>query len=185
MKVYDSGEIRNLGVIGHGDTGKTSLVSSMLFCAGAVNRFGKVDDGTTVTDFDEEEIARKTSIASALCFLEWDKKKFNILDTPGYANFIADARAALRVCDGALLLVHAVGGVQIQSERTWKFASEFGCSVMFVVNLLDRERASFERTLAQIQDRFSRSAVPVQIPIGVEHGFNGVVDLVRMRSFTW
>ena len=110
MKVYDTEDIRNLGVIGHGDTGKTSLVSSLLFCSGAVNRFGKVDEGTTVTDFDDEEIARKTSISSALCHLEWDKKKFNILDTPGYANFIADARAAMRVCDGALLLVHAVCG---------------------------------------------------------------------------
>src|SRR5437867_1825146 len=180
MKVYDTGDIRNLGVIGHGDTGKTSLVSSMLFCAGTVSRFGKVDDGTTVTDFDEEEIARKTSISSALAHLEWDKKKFNILDTPGYANFIADARAALRVCDGALLCVHGVGGVQVQTERVWRYATEFGCAVMFVINLLDRERASFERTLSQIQERFSRAAVPVQIPIGAEQGFRGVVDLLRM-----
>src|SRR5213593_851641 len=179
MKVYETEELRNLGIIGHGDTGKTSLVSSLLFCAGAISRFGKVDDGTTVTDFDEEEIARKTSISSALAHLEWDKKKFNILDTPGYANFIADARAALRVCDGALLLVHAVGGVQVQSERTWKYAAEFGCAVAFVINLLDRERASFERALAQIQDRFSRAAIPIQIPIGAEHDFKGVVDLVR------
>src|SRR6476659_7978474 len=117
MKVYDTDDLRNLGVIGHGDTGKTSLVSSLLFCAWAVNRFGKVDEGTTVTDFDEEEISRKTSISSALCFLEWDKRKFNILDTPGYANFIADARAAMCVCDGALLLLHAVAGVQVQTEK--------------------------------------------------------------------
>ena len=185
MKVYDTGEIRNLGVIGHGDTGKTSLVSSLLFCSGAVSRFGKVDDGTTVTDFDEEEIARKTTITSSLCHLEWDKKKFNILDTPGYANFISDARAALRVCDGALLLVHAVAGVQVQTERTWKYAEEFACSVMFVINVLDRENASFERTLGQVQERFSRSAIPIQIPIGSEQGFKGVVDLVRMRAFTW
>jgi elongation factor G len=185
MKVYDTEEIRNLGVIGHGDTGKTSLVSSLLFCAGAVPRFGKVDEGTTVTDFDEEEIARKTSISSALCYLEWDKKKFNILDTPGYANFIADARAAMRVCDGALLCVHAVAGVQVQSEKTWKYAEENGAAVMFVVNLLDRERSSFERTVEQIQERFSRSAVPIQVPIGSEQSFKGVVDLIKMRAFTW
>lgn len=185
MKVYESEEIRNLGVIGHGDTGKTSLVSSLLFCSGAVNRFGKVDDGTTVTDFDEEEIARKTTISSALCHLEWDKKKFNILDTPGYANFIADARAALRVCDGALLLVHAVAGVQVQTEKTWRYAEENDASVIFVINILDRERASYERTLSQIQERFSRAAIPLQVPIGQEHGFKGVVDLVAMRAWTW
>src|SRR5262249_10232178 len=143
------------------------------------------DDGTTVTDFDEEEIARKTTISSALCHLEWDKKKFNILDTPGYANFIADARAALRVCDGALLLVHAVAGVQVQTEKTWRYAEENDASVMFVINLLDRERASHERTLSQIQERFSRAAIPLQIPIGQEHGFKGIVDLVGMRAWTW
>src|SRR2546425_11846948 len=185
MKVYETEELRNLGIIGHGDTGKTSLVSSLLFCAGAVSRFGKVDDGTTVTDFDEEEIARKTSISSALCHLEWERKKFNILDTPGYANFVADARAALRVCDGALLLIHAVAGVQVQTEKTWKYAEEHGCALMFVINVLDRERASFERTLSQIQERFSRAAVPVQIPIGSEQSFRGVVDLVGMRAYTW
>src|SRR5262245_51637563 len=185
MKVYDTDEIRNLGVIGHGDTGKTSLVASLLFCAGAVPRFGKVDDGTTVTDFDEEEIARKTTISSALCYLEWEKKKLNILDTPGYANFIADARAAMRVCDGALLCVHAVAGVQVQTEKTWNYAEENGAAVLFVVNLLDRERASFERAVGSIQERFSRAAVPIQIPIGSEHDFKGVVDLVRMRAFTW
>lgn len=185
MKVYDSEEIRNLGVIGHGDTGKTSLVSALLFCSGAVNRFGKVDDGTTVTDFDDEEIARKTTISSALCHLEWDKKKLNILDTPGYANFIADARAAMRVCDGALLLVHAVAGVQVQTEKTWRYAEENSASVLFVINVLDRERASFERTLSQIQERFSRAAIPVQLPIGSEHDFKGVVDLVAMRAWTW
>src|SRR5262245_16795152 len=185
MKVYDSEDIRNLGVMRHGDTGKTSLVSSLPFCSGAVIRFRKVDEGTTVTDFDEEEIARKTSISSALCHLEWDRKKLNILDTPGYANFIAEARAALRVCDGALLLVHAVAGVQVQTEKTWKYAEEFGCAVMFVINVLDRERASFERALGQIRERFSRAAVPIQIPIGSEHAFKGVVDLVRMRAFTW
>jgi elongation factor G len=185
MKVYGTDDIRNVGVIGHGDTGKTSLVSSLLFSAGAVNRFGKVDDGTTITDFDEEEISRKTSISSALCYLEWDKKKFNVLDTPGYANFIADARAAMRVCDGALLCVHGVAGVQVQTEKTWKYAQENDAAVMFVVNLLDRERASFERTVEQIQERFSRAAVPIQIPIGSEHDFKGVVDLVRQRAFTW
>ena len=185
MKVYETEEIRNFGVIGHGDTGKTSLVASLLYCAGAVPRFGKVDDGTTVTDFDEEEISRKTSISSALCHLEWDKKKFNILDTPGYANFVADARAAMRVCDGALLCVHAVAGVQVQTEKTWKYADENAAALMFVVNLLDRERSSFERTVEQIQERFTRSAVPLQVPIGSEQAFKGVVDLVTMRAFTW
>src|SRR5262249_39101247 len=105
MKAYEPEDIRNLGVIGHGDAGKTSLVSALLYTAGAVNRLGKVDEGTTVTDFDEEEIARKITLSSATCFLEWNRKKINLLDTPGYANFIADAKAALRVVDGTLLAV--------------------------------------------------------------------------------
>ena len=185
MKAYEGEDIRNLGVIGHGDSGKTSLVSCLLYTAGAVNRLGKVDEGTTVTDFDEEEIVRKISISTAACFLEWSRKKVNILDTPGYANFIADAKAALRVVDGALLLVHSVSGVQVMTERVWKYAQDFDLPVILVATMLDRERASFERTVASIQERFSRTAVPIQVPIGSENDFRGIVDLVRMRAVVY
>ena len=183
MKVYDPEDIRNLGVIGHGDAGKTSLVSSLLYTAGAVNRLGKVDEGNTVTDFDAEEISHKITLSSAACFLEWNKKKINLIDTPGYGNFIADAKASLRVVDGAIAVVHAVSGVQVMTERVWKYASEFDLPIVVVVSMLDRENSSFARTVEGLQERLARSCVPVQIPVGSESGFRGVVDLVRMKAF--
>jgi elongation factor G len=185
MKVYQGADIRNIGVVGHGDSGKTSLVSCLLFTAGAVNRLGNVDDGTTITDFDDEEIERKLSLSSASCFLEWKKTKLNILDTPGYANFVADAKAALRVVDGALLLVHSVSGVQVITERVWKYAEEFNLPVILATSMLDRERASFERTLEAVRERLSRKAVPMQIPIGSEHDLRGIIDLVRMKAHVY
>src|SRR5439155_1319516 len=124
MKLYEISEIRNVGIIGHGSSGKTSLTSALLFSSGTVNRLGRVDQGNTVTDFDEEEIARKVSISSALCYLEWKKIKLNIIDTPGYGAFIADAKAALRVLDGALVVVDGVAGVEVQTEEAWGYAEE-------------------------------------------------------------
>ena len=182
MKVFDTPDIRNVALIGHGDSGKTSLASAMLFVAGAVNRFGRVDEGTTVTDFDEEEIDRKISLQTALAHLEWKDRKVNLLDTPGYAAFVADAKSALAVADAALLLVEGVAGVQVITERTFKFSQEYGLPVVFVINKLDRERSSFDRTLEAVHARFGRSAVPIQIPIGEEAGFEGIVDLVAMRA---
>ncbi len=182
MKVFDTPDIRNVALIGHGDSGKTSLASAMLFVAGAVNRFGRVDEGTTVTDFDEEEIERKISLQTALAHLEWKDRKVNLLDTPGYAAFVADAKSALAVADAALLLVEGVAGVQVITERTFKFSQEYGLPVVFVINKLDRERSSFDRTLEAVHARFGRSAVPIQIPIGEEAGFEGIVDLVAMRA---
>ncbi|MBZ5638642.1 MAG: elongation factor G [Acidobacteriia bacterium] len=185
MKVFDTADLRNIALIGHGDSGKTTLASGMLFVAGAVSRFGHVEDGTTVTDFDDEEIERKISLQTALAHLEWRDKKVNLLDTPGYAAFVADAKSALSVADAALLLVEGVAGVQVITERTFKFAQEAGVPVVMVVNKLDRERASFERTLESIQGRFGRSAVPIQFPIGEELAFEGVVDLVSMKAWTF
>ncbi|HEV8202203.1 MAG TPA: GTP-binding protein, partial [Candidatus Polarisedimenticolia bacterium] len=130
MKVYDISDIRNVGLIGHGSSGKTSLASGLLFASGAVNRLGKVDQGNTITDHDEEEIARKVSLSSALCHAEWRKTKLNLIDTPGYGAFIADARACLRVADGALLLVDGVAGVEVQTEEAWGFAQEFNLPVI-------------------------------------------------------
>jgi elongation factor G len=185
MKVYEVSEIRNVGIMGHGSSGKTSLTSALLFCAGAVSRFGKVDQGTTVTDYDEDEIARKVSISSALAHAEWKKVKINLIDTPGYGAFIADARACLRVADGAILLVDGVSGVEVQTEEAWGFAHEFDLPVMIAISRLDRENASMERALQSITQSLGRQAVPVQVPVGSEKGFRGVVDLVTMKALVY
>jgi elongation factor G len=147
MKVYDAANIRNVALVGHSASGKTQLTSAALFDAGAVNRFGKVDDGTTITDYDDEEIARKHTLSASLAYAEWNKTKINFIDTPGIANFLADARAALRVADAAIVVVDAVSGVQVQTEKAWQAADEIGLPRLVVVNRLDRERASLERTL--------------------------------------
>jgi elongation factor G len=185
MKVHDISEIRNIGIIGHGSSGKTSLASCLLFSAGAVSRFGKVDQGTTVTDYDEDEIARKVSISSALAHAEWRKTKLNLIDTPGYGAFIADARACLRVADAALLLVDGVAGVEVQTEEAWGFAQEFGLPVLIGITRLDRENASMERALASITASLGRQAVPLQLPVGSEKGFQGVIDLVSMKALVY
>jgi len=185
MKVYDAASIRNIAVVGHGGCGKTQLVSTLLFVAGAVNRIGKVDDGTTVTDFDDEEIARRHTLSSSLAHAEWQKTKINIIDTPGFANFLTDARAALRVAEGALVVVDAVAGVEVQTEKLWADAASLQLPRLVVVSRFERDRASLERTLTALHRDCGREIVPIQLPIGEERGFKGVVDLVRMRAFTF
>jgi elongation factor G len=182
MKVYDATGIRNVAIVGHGGCGKTQLVSTMLFVAGAVNRLGKVDDGTTVTDFDDEEIARKHTLSSSLAYAEWQKTKINIIDTPGFANFLTDARAALRVVEAAVLGVDAVAGVEVQTEKIWSEAASLGLPRFVVVNKLERERASLERTLESLHRDLGREIVPIQLPLGEEKAFTGVVDLIRMKA---
>ena len=185
MKVYDAANIRNVALVGHSASGKTQLTSAALFDSGAVNRFGKVDEGTTITDYDDEEIARKHTLSAGLAYAEWNKTKINFIDTPGIANFLADARAALRVADTAILVVDAVSGVQVQTEKTWQAADEAGLPRLVVVNRLDRERASLERTLTSIHAALSRTVVPVQMPIGEEKSFRGVIDLVAQKAYTF
>src|ERR1700741_5338998 len=141
MKVYDAASIRNVALIGHSASGKTQLTSAALFDAGAVNRFGKVDEGTTITDYDEEEIARKHTLSATLAYAEWNKLKINLIDTPGMGNFLSDARAALQVADAALIVVDAVGGVMVQTEKVWAIAEELALPRIVVVNRLDRDRA--------------------------------------------
>jgi elongation factor G len=182
MKVYDAPNIRNVAFVGHGGSGKTSLASALLFDAGAVNRMGRVEDGTTVTDFDPDEIERKISLQASLAFCEWKKTKVNLIDTPGYANFLSEARAGLRVVDAAIVVVDAVAGVEVQTEKVWGYAAEFGLPRMIVVNRMDRENASFERACEAIEGAFGRSAVPVALPIGAERGFKGIVDLVAGKA---
>jgi elongation factor G len=182
MKVYDANSLRNVAIVGHGGCGKTQLVSTMLFVAGAVNRIGRVDDGTTITDFDEEEIARKHTLSSSLAYAEWQKAKINIIDTPGFANFLTDARAALRVVEAALVVVDAVAGVEVQTEKLWAEAAALALPRIVVLNRLDRDRASLERALESLRRDCAREIVPVQLPLGEEKAFTGVVDLVGMKA---
>src|SRR5262252_3692514 len=172
------GKIRNVGVVGHGGVGKTSLVEAMLFTAGAVTRLGKVDDGSTTTDFDPDEIKRKISINTSVAYCDWKGHHINIVDTPGYGDFISDARAGLRVVEAAVVVIDAVAGVQVQTEKVWKFANEFNLPRAVVINRLDRERADFFRTFESLGRRLKGRLVPVHIPIGEEQGFKGYVDLV-------
>jgi elongation factor G len=185
MKVYDAAAIRNVALVGHGGSGKTQLASATLFAAGAVNRLGKVDDGTTTTDFDDEEIARKHTLSSSLAHAEWQKTKINIIDTPGFANFLADARAALRVAEAAVVVVDAVHGVEVQTEKLWAEAAALNLPRIVVVNKLDRERASLERTLESLHRDCAREIAPIQLPLGEEKAFTGVVDLVAMKAYTF
>jgi elongation factor G len=185
MKVYDAASIRNVALVGHGGCGKTQLVSTLLFVAGAVNRLGRVDDGTTVTDFDEEEIARKHTLSSSLAFAEWQKTKINLIDTPGFANFLSDAFAGLRVAEGALVMVDAVAGVEVQTEKLWAEAAALNLPRIVIVNRLERERASLERSLESLHRDCAREIIPLQLPLGEEKAFTGVVDLVSMKALTF
>jgi elongation factor G len=185
MKVYDAASIRNVAIVGHTGSGKTQLASAVLFDAGMMNRFGKVDDGTTVTDYDEEEISRKHTLSDSLAFAEWNKQKINLIDTPGMGNFLSDARAALLVADGALVVVDAVSGVMVQTEKVWAAADELSLPRLIVVNRLDRERASLQRTLASLRESCSRTVIPIQLPIGEEKAFKGLVDLVSRKAFLY
>jgi elongation factor G len=185
MKVYEAAALRNVAMVGHSGAGKTQLTSAALFDAGMVNRLGHVDDGTTVTDYDEEEIARKHTLGSSLAFAEWNKHKINIVDTPGVANFLSDSRAALRVVDLAVVVVDAVAGVEVSTEKVWAAADELELPRLVVLNRLDRERASLDRSLESLTSAFGRAIIPIQIPIGEEKAFQGVVDLVGLKAVTF
>src|SRR6185503_8199133 len=156
MKVYDAASIRNVALVGHSGSGKTQLASAMLADAGMVNRFGKVDDGTTVTDYDEEEVARKHTLSASLAYAEWNKHKINLIDTPGIGNFLSDARAALHVADATLVVIDAVAGVMVQTEKVWEAAEEIALPRIVVLNRIDRERASLERSLQSLRETCSR-----------------------------
>jgi elongation factor G len=185
VKVYESKDIRNVGLVGHGDSGKTSLTAGLLFTAGATNRLLRVDEGNTITDFDDDEIQRKITISTSLAVAEWKKTKINLLDTPGYNIFINDARGSLVAADSAVVVVDGVSGVEVQTEKVWNFAAEYNLPRMIVINKLDRERSDFQRVLGNVQDVFGRTAAPVQIPLGSERDFSGVVDLIRMKAYTY
>jgi elongation factor G len=184
MPEVEPGKIRNVAVVGHRGTGKTSLVEAMLFQAGATNRLGTIDQGTTISDFEEDEQRRAMSIAASLCHLEWQGRKINLIDTPGEPSFQGDAIAALMVVEGALFVINGVMGVEVQTGRLWRRADERGLARVLFVNMLDRERADFFRALDAITSQLSAKAVAVHLPIGAEHELSGIVDLLHMTVYT-
>jgi elongation factor G len=185
LKVYEGKDIRNVGVVGHGHCGKTMLTSALLYTAGAVNRLTRPDEGNTVTDFDDEEIQRKFTISTAVAVAEWKKTKINLLDTPGFNIFIQDTRAALLAADAALIVLDGVAGVEVQTEKVYGFAEEYHLPHAFFINKLDRERADFQRCVENIHEVFGRACVPIQLPIGSEKNFRGVVDLISMKAYEY
>jgi elongation factor G len=182
MKEYATERLRNVVLLGHGSAGKTSLTEAMLFASGAINRLGQVEDGTTVADSDEEEIRRHISLNLALVPVEWDSHKVNVLDTPGYTDFVGEVKSAVRVADVALIVVDAVAGVEVGTELVWDHADEQELPRMVVINKVNRENASVERTLEALREAFGKNFVPVQLAIGSESTFAGVVDLAKMEA---
>jgi elongation factor G len=185
MRVYSGSEIRNVAVVGHNDTGKTTLVSQLLFDAGVTTRMGRIEDGTTTTDFDPDEIDRKHSISAAVAYVEWKNTKVNLIDTPGFGIFLMEAKSAMRVADSSAIVVSGVTGVEVTTEKVWKFAEEYAQPRLIIVNKMDRERASAQRTLEALQKKFGKNVVPIQLPMGEEHAFHGVVDLVSMKAYKY
>lgn len=182
MKRYGPEQIRNVAVAGHGGVGKTSLVEAMLFVAGAIDRLGRVDDGTTTTDFDPEEMRRKHTINASLAPVEWDGVKINLIDTPGYPDFVGEVVGALRVCEGVVVVVDARAGVEVQTEYVWARAADRDLPRLVVVNRLDRENASFDEAVEALRRRFGARVVPLQLPVGAETALAGVVDLLTMKA---
>jgi len=185
MKVYEGANIRNVALVGHGHAGKTSLVAAMLYTAGATQRLGRVDDGSAATDYDDEEIARKMSIASGLAYVEWGKTKINLVDTPGFNMFVHEAKMALPVVEAAIVVVDGVAGVEVVTERVWNYCEEYKTPRVIVASRMDRERADAGRVLESLTKAFGRTVIPLELPIGSEKNLSGVVDLVRMKAYTY
>ena len=189
LKVYQGQDIRNVALVGHAHCGKTTLISALLQAAKMTERLGRVDDGSAVTAYDEEDVARRTTMQNALAFAEWHNVKINFVDTPGFPMFVHEARAALLPVEAALLVVNAACGVEAMTRRVWKFGEEFNLPRVIVVNQMDHPRADRERTLNALREAFGRQVVPVQLPIlegnGQNPSFRGVVDLVTMEAFVY
>jgi elongation factor G len=185
VKVYEGANIRNVAMVGHGHAGKTSLVSAMLYTAGATPRMGRVDDGTAPTDYDDEEVARKMSLSASLAYVEWGKTKINIVDTPGFNMFVHEAKLVLPVVDAAIVVVDGVAGVEVVTERVWNYCEEYKTPRLIVASRMDRERADAERVLESLINAFGRNVIPLELPIGREKNLRGVVDLVRMKAYTY
>jgi elongation factor G len=186
MKRFELSHIRNVGTFGHGGEGKTSLVEAILFDTGENTRLGRVDDGSSVMDFEPEEMNRKISISASVAHFEWDKHQFHVIDTPGYANFIAEAKASMRVVDGAVIVVGGNSGVKVQTETVWGYANEFQVPRILYVSKMDMERSDFFKVIEEVKRTFpSQSPVAVQLPIGSEGDFKGVVDLIQEKAYLY
>src|SRR5215211_4245625 len=177
--------IRNVALVGHRGSGKTSVNEALLFTAGAINRLGSVADGSTVSDSAPDEKAREMSISASLSSFGWEDRKINLIDTPGEPSFVADALAALRVCEGAVFVVNGVMGVEVTTDRLWQRADELGLARLIFVNMLDRERADFFRSLESLKQSFGQHVVATEIPIGAEHELEGLVDVIDMKAFRY
>jgi len=182
MAKYESKSLRNLAIVGHGGTGKTSLCESFLFISGKNERLGRVDDGTSIMDYEPEEQKRRISISSSINFVEWNKYKINIIDTPGDSNFTYDIKCSMSVVENALVVIDAVSGVEFQTQKVWEYADGFNLPRIVFINRLDRERADFSAALASIKNKFSKKVTPVCLPIGKEDKFNGIVDLISSKA---
>src|SRR4051812_20761995 len=185
MKTYDAKDIRNVLLVGHGGSGKTTLLEAMLFTSGAITRMGKVEDGNTVSDFEPEETKKGISVSLAMAPIEWNGVKVNVLDAPGYADFVGDMRTAIQAVDAVLLVVSAVDGVEVQTGVAWELAVEAGLPRAIIINKLDRERASFERTLGELVQAFGNQVAPLELPLGEEHDFEGICDLLTQKAFRY
>ena len=183
MKQYQTEDIRNIVVVGHGSEGKTTLVESMLFASGAIDRAGRVEDGNTVSDFDAEEIRRGISISASVAPVEWKGKKLNFVDVPGYFDFIGEMMGPMRVCEGAAIVVGSVSGVTVGAEKAWAFAAKNGVVRSFIINQMDREHANFEKTLDALRDKFGSEVVPILLPLGEGLSFKGVVNVLEKKAY--
>jgi len=185
MKVYRAEQIRNVALISHVSAGKTSLIDSALFDSGAVTRQGKVDEGTSIADFDPEEIKRRITLQVKVLPIEWNDHKINFIDTPGYADLFGEVKAGLRVADAALVVVSAEKSVEVGTELTWQYADERSLPRVVLINKLDRENTSFDQTLEALRNQFGHQVVPLQIPIGEQATFRGVIDLVEHKAYAF
>ena len=184
MSKHTADTIRNVALAGQRGAGKTSLAEMLLFTGKSIGRLGRVDDGTSTCDFDPDEVQRKMTISTAVAPVEWGKVKVNLLDTPGYSDFVGDVAGAMAVAEAALIVVDAVGGVEVGTETGWDYSR--GCMTRaFFINKMDRENADFYRVLGALRERFGNKVVALQMPIGSEDSFEGVVDLVHMMAFKW
>lgn len=185
MKLYNTAQLRNVGLFSHGGAGKTSLLEAMLFSSKATNRLGRVDDGSTVSDYDPDEIKRHISVQLSVAPVEWQNTKINVLDTPGYAEFVGEVKAGMRVADIAVLLVDASAGVEVGTEQMWRYAEERACPRLLVVNKMDRENADFKMAFHSTQDVLGKKCAPLHLPIGSEHSFSGMVDLLHQKAYVY
>ncbi len=183
MKEYKTEQLRNIALLSHGSAGKTSLAEAMLFDTGAINRLGRVDEGTTVSDYDEEEVRRHISLSTSIVPCEWKGHKINVLDTPGYLDFVGEVKGAVRVADGALILLDAASGVEVGTDLVWGYADEQNLARLVFINKMDRDNASFKRCLDALKEAFEADFIPIQLPVGSQADFEGIVDLIAIKAY--